>query len=219
MCTASAKDELIREALAARKAKREALLKAAEKEYNVTPDTHGMESEAHGGSGETTQLDIKPAGDAAKVETIDEVHKKMMDCAEAEPKGKLGSVEVEVKEADTKEAELKAALESDLKTKKAEEDKTKFRVKLRRAYDLGLQMQDKGMIPRTKEALDVQVDEIMKFDDQAFESYKRVVANTNASAKTASVKVPQPGVREDNSQPEEGVVGETLVDQLNKMWK
>jgi len=93
-CTASAKDALVREALLARKAKREALLKAAEeKKYDVMPDDHGMQSEAHGG-GTTTQLDIKPAGDAAKVETIDEVHKHMMDCAEAEPKGKIGRAHV-----------------------------------------------------------------------------------------------------------------------------
>jgi len=140
----------------------------------------------------------------------------MMDCAEAEPKGKLGASAVEVKEA-----EIKAELEADLKSKKAEEDKTKFRVKLRRAYDLGLQMQEKGMVPRTKEALDAQVDEIMKFDDQAFESYKRVVANTQA-VKTASVKnVPQPGVRElPESQPDNGGAAESLADQLSGLgWK
>jgi len=217
LCTASAKDELVREALASRKARREALLKSAEeKQYDVTPDMHGHEREAHGGGGETTQLDIKPAGDAAKVETIDEIHKKMMDAAEAAPSGKEGSSAIEVKEA-----AIKAELELDLKVKKAEEDKTKFRVKLRRAYDLGLQMQEKGMVPRTKEALDLQVDEIMKFDDRAFESYKRVVANTNAAVKTASVKsVPQPGVREDNSQPgDNGGGAESLSDQLTGLWK
>lgn len=217
MCTASVKNELVREALAARKLKREALLKAAEdKKYEVTPDTHGLQGEAHKGSeaNPATQLDNKPAGDGAVIEGIDKIHDAMVDAAEAAPTGKVGGAVVDVKEA-----EIKAALESDLKAKKAEEDKTKFRVKLRRAYDLGLQMQEKGMVSRTKEALDMQVDEIMKFDDQAFESYKRVVANTNA-VKTASVKnIPQPGVREDNSQPDDGAVAGTLADQLSGLWK
>ncbi len=216
-CTASsAKDELVREALAARKAKREALLKSAEeKKYDVTPDMHGHIGEAHKGhENPTTELDVKPAGDGAMVEGVDKIHDDVMDAAEAAPTGKQGSSDVEVKEA-----EIKAALEIDLKVKKAEEDKTKFRVKLRRAYDLGLQMQEKSMISRTKEALDVQVDEIMKFDDLAFESYKRVVSNTNAVVKTASTKsVPQVGVREDNSSPEDAGAPESLTDKLKNMW-
>jgi hypothetical protein len=181
------------------------------------PDSHGLVDEAHKGSeaNPSTQLDIKPAGDGAMVEGIDKIHDAMMGAAEAAPAGKQGSSAVEVKEA-----EIKAALESDLKTKKAEEDKTKFRVKLRRAYDLGLQMQEKGMISRTKEALDVQVDDIMKFDDQAFESYKRVVANTQAPVVKNASRVPQSGMRDlPHSEPEDSGVSAPLVDQLNKMWK
>jgi hypothetical protein len=213
-CTASAKDALVREALATRRMKREAILKAAEdKKYNVMPDDHGMIGDAHKGGGTTTQLDNKPAGDGAKVETIDEVHKHVLDVAESVPTGKQGAAELSVKEA-----EIKAVLVDELKVKKAEEDKNRFRVKLRRAYDLGLMMQEKSMIPRTKEALDMQVDDIMKFDDQAFESYKRVVANTQAAVKTASVKdVPQVGIRNDNSQSGDNV-DVSLTDQLIKMW-
>lgn len=217
-CSASAKDDLVKEALAARRAKREAILKAAGEQYDVCPDTHGMEGEAHSGGGTTTKLDVKPAGDGGKVETIDEVHTKMMDAAESVPTGKVGEVEeVNVKEAElkAKEEAIKAELDAGMKTKKAEEDKSKYRVKLRRAYDLGLMMQEKGMIPRIKEALDKQVDEIMGFDDAAFESYKRAVANTQV--KTASVKMPQVGVREDNSQASENVSA-SLEDQLKNMW-
>ncbi len=216
-CTASTKDELVREALAARRMKREAILKAAEdKKYDVVPDTHGLEGEAHKGSeaNPTTQLDIKPAGDGAVIEGIDKKHDEMMDAAEAAPTGKQGASATEIKEA-----AIKAELETELKTKKAEEDKTKFRVKLRRAYDLGLMMQEKGMITRTKEALDKQVDEVVKLSDEAFESYKRAVANVQAQVKTASVTLPQVGVREDNSKTGDNAVeAETLASTLKKLW-
>ena len=49
-------------------------------------------------------------------------------------------------------------------------------------------MQKKGLISHTKTALDKQVDEIMDFDDNAFESFKRSIANLKPvqNVKTAS---------------------------------
>ena len=61
--------------------------------------------------------------------------------------------------------------------KKAAEEREAYRVKLRRAYDVGMEMQKKGLLPLTKAALDKQVDDIMEFDDNAFEAFKRSVAN------------------------------------------
>jgi len=51
-----------------------------------------------------------------------------------------------------------------------------------------MDMQRKGLLPTTKIALDSQVDEIMQFDDRAFESFKRSIANTKPvrSVKVAS---------------------------------
>ena len=212
-CTASAKDQLVIEALASRKARREQLLKQATEGYDVVPDTHGLVDEAHRGSeaNPSTELDVKPAGKGAVVEGIDAVHDAMMDAATGTATGKQGSAALDA---------IKVALEADMRTKKAEEDKTKYRVKLRRAYDLGLMMQEKGMLARGKEALDSQVDEIIKFDDAAFESYKRSVANAQPINKVASVRVPSVGVREDNSGPgDNGGSTVTLGDQLNHLWK
>jgi hypothetical protein len=45
-----------------------------------------MPGKAHGKGGFTTQLDVKPTGDLAKVETLDEVQKAMHDVANAPPK-------------------------------------------------------------------------------------------------------------------------------------
>jgi hypothetical protein len=72
--------------------------------------------------------------------------------------------------------------------KAAESDRDSYRLKLRRAYDVGMDMQRKGLVASTKPSLDRQVDEIMLFDDRAFEAFKRSVANAKAikSIKIAS---------------------------------
>jgi interferon gamma-inducible protein 30 len=70
-----------------------------------------------------------------------------------------------------------AGTKGDELEKKAAEEREAYRVKLRRAYDVGMEMQKKGLLPLTKAALDKQVDDIMEFDDNAFEAFKRSVAN------------------------------------------
>ena len=70
-----------------------------------------------------------------------------------------------------------SALNARMQEKKAEEERESYRIKLRRAYDVGMDMQRKGLLPHTKVALDKQVDDIMSFDDGAFESFKRSIAN------------------------------------------
>lgn len=47
--------------------------------------------------------------------------------------------------------------------------------KLRKLYDLALEMQTNDMLPKTKEALDEQVDRMLKFDDKAFEAFKKTI--------------------------------------------
>jgi hypothetical protein len=48
------------------------------------------------------------------------------------------------------------------------------------AYDVGMEMQTKGLLSTTKTALDRQVDEIMTFDNNAFEAFKRSIGNARA---------------------------------------
>jgi hypothetical protein len=71
------------------------------------------------------------------------------------------------------------SLKQKLAAKKVEEERETYRIKLRRAYDVGLEMQRKGLLPKIKTALDRQVDDIMSFDDKAFEAFKRSIANAN----------------------------------------
>jgi hypothetical protein len=80
-----------------------------------------------------------------------------------------------------------ADLSKEFTSKKKEASDNTYKVKLRRAYDVGLQAQDKGLIATTREALDTYVDEIMHFDDAAFESNKRVIANYKSSKKSGSL--------------------------------
>ena len=61
--------------------------------------------------------------------------------------------------------------------KTEDEARDSYKLKLRRAYDLGMEMQRKGLVPRSKVALDKQVDDIMLFDDRAFEAFKRSIGN------------------------------------------
>ena len=49
-------------------------------------DWSDMLQKAHPKGGETTQLDVKPEGDLAKVERLDETHDAMMDVATAPPR-------------------------------------------------------------------------------------------------------------------------------------
>jgi len=77
----------------------------------------------------------------------------------------------------SKSAGLRDMVNDAFQTKKAEDEKDSYKIKLRRAYDVAIEMQKKGLLPISKTALDKQVDDIMDFDDKAFEAFKRSVAS------------------------------------------
>jgi hypothetical protein len=80
----------------------------------------------------------------------------------------------------SKSAALKEIVSTAFDHKKAEQDREVYKLKLRRAYDVAIEMQKKGLIGLSKTALDKQVDDIMDFDDKAFEAFKRSVANAKS---------------------------------------
>ncbi len=104
-------------------------------------------------------------------------------------------------------------LSKEFAQKKAAAEAESYRLKLRRAVDLALDMQDKGLISRGREAMNRQVDDIMKFDDQAFEAFKRALARTTNIARVAASSSPalQVGIREEAE-------SATLSDQLGRLW-
>jgi hypothetical protein len=113
-----------------------------------------------------------------------------------------------------------ADMSKEFATKKKEADDKSFRLKLRRAYDVGMQAQDKGLVGATRNDLEKYVDEIMSFDDASFESTKRVVASYKA---TSSQKLPVVGGEEGLSQPIEvtaNIEPASITDQLTGLgWK
>ena len=88
---------------------------------------------------------------------------------------KVASKRTEAK-PDSSISEIKSAFNKKVDAEKMDN----YKIKLRRAYDVAITMQKKGFIGSTKTALDKQVDEIMAFDDKAFEAFKRTIASANS---------------------------------------
>lgn len=173
---------------------------------------------AHPKGGFTTELDTKPTGDLAKVETLDEVHSKMMDVVKADPKvkkqaeeiqafvveGKLAKEDVEALVAQGVDPEavkywksfygeegksgsqfateltkdhVKAAVEKEMAT---------YKVKIARAYSLAYEMMMKGQVAENADALSAQAEEIMQWNDEGFDSMKKLISK-QAFKKQASL--------------------------------
>ena len=81
-----------------------------------------------------------------------------------------------------------AEMSKEFAAKKATAANETAMIKMRRAYDVGLQAQEKGIINSTRAALDNYVDEILQFDDASFESNKRIIASYN-SAKSGKLPI------------------------------
>jgi hypothetical protein len=69
-----------------------------------------------------------------------------------------------------------------------------YRVKLARAYELAYDMVDRGLCSSDRIHVTAQVDEIMKFNDESFESLKRVVARHEPVLRKSAGRLPQVGV-------------------------
>lgn len=76
---------------------------------------------------------------------------------------------------------------------KMEEEINSYKVKLARAYELTYEMVDRGLCAPDKAALNSQVEEIMKFNDDGFDTLKKVVARHEPLAKKAG-RMPQVGL-------------------------
>jgi hypothetical protein len=74
-----------------------------------------------------------------------------------------------------------------------EEQLGQYRVKLARAYELTYEMVDRGLCNSDRSSISSQVDEVMKFNDEGFESLKRVVARHAPSMKKEAGRLPQVG--------------------------
>jgi len=141
-------------------------VKASDKVKEVAEDVAEEEVEEH-----EEEMHGKDESEANDVVPNDGVQSAGF-VTEQQPSGKQGSNK----------------LNSRFMAKKAEEEREAIKLRMRRAYDLAMDMQRKGLIAPTRAALDTQVDLVLEFDDRAFEAFKRSVANAKApeTVKTAS---------------------------------
>jgi hypothetical protein len=158
--------DLVAEAMTLRRARRESILKQADD--RVLTDRAAAREALLKGAQEGISLD------AATDEVVDAATDEVVDAATDETAGEAYAL-------DNLEASLdnsvRGALASKVAEKQADQDRENYRIKLRRAYDVGMEMQSKGLLANVKTALDRQVDEIMTFDDNAFEAFKRSIGN------------------------------------------
>jgi hypothetical protein len=120
-------------------------------------------------------------------------------------------------EGDQASSQFGTELVKEFVQKKAAQDAESYRLKLRRAYDVALEMQDKGLISEGRPYLEKMVDDIMKFDDKAFEAFKRAMERTERIAKVASQggnKALEVGLKDEPA----GGAPVTLAEQLGRLW-
>jgi hypothetical protein len=134
--------------------------------------------------------EVSEVKDAPAKTEVSEAKDKPAEAVVAPKENKAEDKKEEVKEEVKEEKEtVKAKLAESFIQKKAEEEREFYKLKLRRAYDVGMEMQRKNLIAATKPALDRQVDSIMEFDDKAFEAFKRSISSlkdNRENVKTAS---------------------------------
>lgn len=177
-----------------------------------------MLNRAHPGAGpQAPNLDVKPTGDLAKIETLEETHRAVLDLANAPPRvrkqaeeiaklvtaGALAASEVDelvaqgvdseavkywkqyfAEAKDPKATEFAAKLTQEFGAQKKAEELETEKVRIKRAYDLAYEMRDRGVIEHDQ--VGQQVDEIMSWNDEGFNSVKSIVAK-QPIAKRASV--------------------------------
>ena len=162
-------DDLVAEAMDLRRFRREQLVVEAAKKKGAKEDPKKDPKKDPKMVEKMKALRAKKEEDDAK-----DMKAKAKAKAEAKDEGKKkASSDVEI----SKSAAFRDMVNDAFQTKKAEDDKDSYKIKLRRAYDVAIEMQKKGLLNISKTALDKQVDDIMDFDDRAFEAFKRTVAN------------------------------------------
>lgn len=215
--------------------------KLAADTLKTSPHLH----EAHPKGGVTTDLDVKPSGDLAKVEDLEEIQDKMLDLAKAPPKvrkeaeaihklvseGKLqvSDLDALVAEGLDKDAvsyykkyfsqtdggsEFASELVKEHVKAQIDAELQSYRVKMARAYELAYDMVSRGLCHDDKSSISSQVDEIMKFNDDSFDSLKKVVARHAPVMRKEAGRMPQVGMIGSGEVNTSGQSDGNLLDQL-----
>jgi hypothetical protein len=220
--------------------------KLAAEALKTSPHLH----EAHPKSNVTTDLDVKPSGDLAVIENLEETHDAMMDLAKAPPKvrkeaeaihkliseGRLDPADLDglVAEGLDKDAvayykkyfsqvdggsEFASELVKEHAKAEMEAELNTHRVKLARAYELAYEMVDRGLVHNDRTSISAQVDEIMKYNDDSFDSLKRVVAKHSTVLRREAGHMPQVGMMDSSESHSEDNLVAQLSAALSKTTK
>jgi hypothetical protein len=95
-------------------------------------------------------------------------------------------------EAGKEGAEFGRLLTTETMKAKAAEEVSTFKVKISRAYELANEMVRRGLLTDDRISISAQVDEIMKWNDEGFESMKSVIAKSPMKKEASSI--PQVGL-------------------------
>jgi hypothetical protein len=183
-------------------------------------ESHGVGLDVNPGG-----IDNKSEGDLGTFETVEQVHSKMLDLANAPPsvRKEASMIAQLVKEgkinpdqdfpaliangldsaavaywkkyfASTEGgSEFASEMIKEHAKAQAEEEMATYKVKIARAYEIANEMVSRELLPNNREAISAQVDEVMKWNDDSIESFKRIIAKHSPSTtvKTASGRMPQ----------------------------
>ena len=97
-------------------------------------------------------------------------------------------------EAGKEGSEFARLLTTEKMTAKANEEMSSYKVKIARAYELANDMAKRGLVHDDRSSISAYVDTVMTWNDEAFESMKRVVAKSPLAGMTKTSKVPQVGL-------------------------
>ena len=219
MSNSAEMQELEKAAIDLRRERREMLLKRAEAKFEkLASEKVAMEMSGMAKDEDHAEGKMEHDASCASGNAEDHAKDKMEHDADYAKDHSENSAETdEASYANDKMASIKQQLSDKFQSKKASDERENYKIKLRRAYDIALNMQKKGLLAGTKAALDKQVDEVMMFDDRAFESFKRTIANTKSvgTVKIASslggVNV---GIKEDVAPSSDNLTS----DLLTMMW-
>ena len=104
------------------------------------------------------------------------------------------------------------------KEKTAAVDNEQYKVKLASAYDLAYEMAEAGVVPNNKDAIRQEVESIINWTDEAFQSMKRVVAHRKTTGFTKEAAAIEVGLAYDNNVTSGAPCDTSLLAQLNEAF-
>lgn len=99
-----------------------------------------------------------------------------------------------------------------------EKELNQFKIKLARSYELAYDMADRGLCHSDRVSVSNQVDEIMKFNEESFDSLKKVVAKNAPLQSKVAGRMPQVGILGEGNGAPQSNTDDSMYSQLNEIF-